>query len=126
MNNRRLKKQQGFTLIETLIALLIMGVSTAAMLVLIGQNTRFSADSEDRVIAAIVADNVMALTLANPVILDRGVELETIILGDRNWVAERIVQETSVDNLVNVTVRVRREGFEQVRSEVSTLKSEQR
>lgn len=116
--------QSGFTLVETLIALLIMGVTTAALLVLVGQNTRFSVDVEERLLASIVADNILTEALANPNVLDRGVEEQTITLGGRTWVANRIINETSIDGLINITIRVRREGIDQVRSEVSTLKTE--
>ena len=121
---KRPSSQAGFTLVETLIALLIVGVTTGALLTLIGQNTRFNADAQDRFIASMVGDTIMVEALANPAILDRGIEEFSQSLGGRDWIALREIGETSLPGIITVTVSVRREGQTQIRSTISTLKSE--
>ena len=43
MKSKRRAGQHGITLVETLVALAVMGLVTVAILILIGQNTRFTA-----------------------------------------------------------------------------------
>jgi len=116
--------QRGFTLIETLMALLIMGVTTASLLVLIGQNTRYAADGEERLIASIVADNMMIEALANPLPLIRGEEDQEISAGGRVWGVRTIISETSLDGLISITIEVRKQGSRTIRSTITTLKTE--
>ena len=116
--------QNGFTLVEVLVALFIMGVATASILVLIGQNTRFQVQGEERLLAGIVADNVMVETLADPVQLDIGETQGEITLGGRDWTYERIVGKTTIPGLVTIGVKVRNAASPQVITTITTLKSE--
>jgi len=117
-------RQSGFTLVEVLEALFIMGVATASILVLIGQNTRFQVQGEERLIASIVADNVMIETLANPVPLELGETEGEVALGGRGWIYQRSIGETTVPGLVTVAVNVRKIDSRQVIASITTLKSE--
>ena len=100
------RKQRGITLIETLVALAIMGLTTAAILVLIGQSTRFAAQARERTYASIAADNLMveALTLSGPV--ETGVAEGDVSAGDREWRYRKIVTETGVDALFRIDIDV--------------------
>ncbi len=124
MSNFRKGQQTGFTLVETLIALFVMAIATGSILVLIGQNTRFGADSQERVLAAIVADNVMVEILANPNPLIRGEDDGSVLLGERSWLYTTLINDTSLEGVALITVSVRKEGSTQIRSEISTLKME--
>ncbi|MEL7200718.1 MAG: type II secretion system minor pseudopilin GspI [Pseudomonadota bacterium] len=117
------KGQAGFTLVEVLVAVFIMGVATASILILIGQNTRFQQQGETRLLASIVADNVMVEALLDPVPLEVGEREGEVTLGNRSWIYQRTVGETSVDGLVTVAVVVRAAGSPQVVADISSLKS---
>lgn len=122
---KKLSSQYGFTLVETLIALFIMGVATSSILVLIGQNTRFQVQAEQKLLAAIVADNILVETLATPPPLDRGVSNGDTDLGGQSWTYEVVVDDTSLPGVTSLTVRVRISGTDQVQTEISTLRLEQ-
>jgi len=117
------RAQDGFTLVEVLVAVFIMGVATASILILIGQNTRFQQQGETRLLASIVADNVMVEALVDPVPLEVGERDGEITLGNRRWAFQRTVGETSVDGLVTVAVQVRAVGSPQIVADITSLKT---
>lgn len=116
--------EKGFTLVETLIALLIMGVTTAAMIVLIGQNTRFIADAETRYYAGIAADNLLVDTLARPVVPEIGITERPVTIAGRAFVTELEITETTYSGIFAVTARVRPAVGDQLLVEVSSLKGQ--
>ncbi len=119
------QSQKGFTLLETLISLFIMGVATATILTLIGQNTRYTIYAEEQALASIVADNVIVETLANPSVLERGLIQGEETMGGRQFVFDREIDESSIAGIITISVRVRKENTEQVLAEITTLKTEQ-
>lgn len=60
-----MKSNYGFTLIEVLVAMAIFAVSSMAVLNATGQNLSTLGILEEKTLAAIVADNQMALLLLN-------------------------------------------------------------
>lgn len=100
------KHQRGITLVETLVALAIMGLTTSAILVLVGQNTRFAAQANERVYASIAADNLMveALALNGPV--DAVEEEGTVTLADREFQYKKTIVETGVINVVRIDIEM--------------------
>lgn len=99
-------RQGGITLVETLVALAIMGLTTSAILVLVGQNTRFAAQANERVYASIAADNLMveALALNGPV--DSVEEEGTVTVADREYQFKKTIAETGVINVVRVDIEM--------------------
>lgn len=59
-NNAAIKKQHAFTLIEILVALVILAIALTAVVKSINDNLSFAADLQDRTIANWVGDNVLA------------------------------------------------------------------
>ena len=118
--------QRGITLVETLVALAIMGLVTTSILVLVGQNTRFTASAQDRTYAAIAADNLMvqALALSGPV--ETGEEIGELDFAARQWRYERIVTEIGIDNLFRIEIKILADAQngdeEQVIARVTTLR----
>ena len=102
----KVEKQRGITLIETLVALAIMGLTTAATLVLVGQNTRFAAQANERAYASIAADNLMveALALTGPI--ETGVEEGAIVVADRNYNFTKTIVETGVSQLIRIDIEI--------------------
>lgn len=103
---RNARRQKGVTLVETLVALAIMGLTTSAILVLIGQNTRFAAQANERAYASIAADNLMveALALSGPI--DTVEEEGSIIVANREYVFRKTIFETSVRNLIRIEIEI--------------------
>jgi len=133
-------RQRGFTLIETLIALLIMGVTSTTILVLISQNTRFASESEDRLMASILADNAMVSLLATTGSTIITNDSEYASLNGKNWIIEHTISQTTFEPIFLLNVKVRRldlgsnnaradidlspEPTGQILSEISTLKTD--
>ena len=124
MSDRR-AQQRGVTLVETLVALAIMGLVTAGILILVGDNTRFTADARDRVFASIVADNLMVELLASTETdLAIGLTAEPTFLAGRNWFYEQTITETGVETIVRIDILVRTQEGGQVIARASTLREE--
>lgn len=117
-----MNKQSGVTLVETLVALAIMGLVTASILVLIGQNTRFTASAQDRTYASIAADNLMVEALAHSGVIEIGETSGDINFAAREWRYRRTISETSVRNLLRIDIQIL-DGVEgQVIANVTTLR----
>ncbi len=115
-------KQRGITLVETLVALAIMGLVTASILVLVGQNTRFTASAQDRTYASIAADNLMVEALAAPGPVVTGEEFGDINVAAREWRYRKTVAETGVSGLVRIDINVLGEDGDQVLANATTLR----
>ena len=117
--------QRGLTLIETLVALAIMGFVAASILVLVGQNTRFAAAARDRTYAAIVADNVMVreMALAGPI--EVGEIFGETELAGRAWPYRVTIVETAVAGVLRIDVDVFDEEGGQVIASALTLRKVQ-
>lgn len=59
-----MRKQQGLTLIEVLVALAVLSSIVGSILVLMGQHARQAAAIEDRALARIAAENAMTAYVA--------------------------------------------------------------
>lgn len=96
--------QQGFTLIEVLVALAVFSIAALTLVNLSGENTRTSIDTEARVIAGFVADNKVNESVIGwpPQGVTSGVERA----GDRDWRWTRRVGPTSEPEMVRIDVRV--------------------
>ncbi|MEX0645898.1 MAG: type II secretion system minor pseudopilin GspI [Parvularculaceae bacterium] len=122
---RACKSQQGLTLVETLIALAILGAVAAAVLALISQNTRFSAAAEDRLLARVVLDNLMTEDLGRLAPLERGATGRETELGGRRWIIEKTVVEVT-GGLVRIEIKVLDPVGRQTQASAVTLKAERR
>lgn len=117
--------QRGLTLIETLVAMAILGLVVTAILALISQSARFMSSSEDRVIAGILADNMMVEAMANAAPLERGDTEAPETFAGAEWAAKQTVTETGVDGVVRIDIAISRAGGAQVLARATTLKAEQ-
>ena len=121
MKSKRRAGQHGITLVETLVALAVMGLVTVAILILIGQNTRFTADSFDRTYASIAADNLMVETLAQTSGVTLGEELGEIIISGQSWAFSRSITETAIEGAYLVDIQVRLPESEQTLASATTI-----
>ncbi len=99
-------RQRGITLVETLVALAIMGLVTTTILALVGQNARFTASAQDRTYASIAADNLMvrAMALSGPV--DIGEEIGEVEIDARQWRYRQTITETGVSDIVRIDIQI--------------------
>lgn len=123
MRNHR--GERGLTLVETLVALAILGAVATAVLALIGQNTRFAAASEDRLLAGMLLDNLMTEDLGRLSPLERGESEREAEFGGRRWLIERNVVE-AVGGLVRIEIKILDHVGRQVQAHAVTLKAEKR
>lgn len=115
-------RERGITLVETLVALAVMGFVIAGLLALVGQNTRFAASMQDRTYASIAADNLMVEAMTLQGATELGVIDGEIAVGDRVWAFERTVSETTVEDMVRIDIEITPVGGEQVLAHATTLR----
>jgi type II secretion system protein I len=118
------KRQRGLTLVETLVALVILTMVAVAAFALLGQSASFAASERDRVIAGIAADNILITELARSGIPEVGETEEVFVLDGRNWAYKEIVREVG-DRALLITVSVRSEDSEQILATVASVRESQ-
>lgn len=100
------KHQSGVTLVETLVALAVMGFVIGALMVLVGQNSRFAASLRDRTFASIAADNLMVRAMIAQEALQTGESAGDVAIGGVTMRYRRNVVETGVEDIVRIEVTV--------------------
>ncbi len=98
--------QKGVTLVETLVALAVMGFVVGSLLVLIGQNSRFAASMRDRTMASVAADNLMVEGLVLESALETGEVTGNVFVGDQTWSFRREIIETGVDDVLRIEIEI--------------------
>ncbi len=99
-------KQRGVTLVETLVALAVMGLVIGALMVMIGQNTRFAASMRDKTTAQIAADNLMVEAMVLSSALETGKSDGEVEVGGETLRYERVVTETGVRDVLRIDISV--------------------
>ena len=100
------KSQKGVTLVETLVALAVMGFVIGSLLVLIGQNSRFAAAMRDRTMASIAADNLMVEALILREATETGEDAGDITIAGNVMEYRRTIIETGVDDVVRIDIEI--------------------
>lgn len=119
------QKARGMTLIEVMVALVILALVATSILSMIGQNARFIASAEDRLMASILADNILVERLATLAPLEEGEENYDLEFGGREWACREIVTEVPGVGLLRIDLSVSAKSTEQVLATVTTLKAPQ-
>ena len=107
-----MKRQAGFTLMEILVALAVVGVGLAALLGASGSATREAAELRERTYAGWVAQNVLAELRLSDEALSTGVRRGEEELAGELWFWTADISEAALPALRHIMIRVRREGQE--------------
>ena len=113
----------GFSLIEMLVALAVFSLAVLGLLNLAGESTRTAVAIEERVLAAVVADNVAveAATVDVRELADEASGSEEA--GGRDWRWTRSTAPTADPSLLRVDIRVSPPGESRVAAEISLFRS---
>ena len=122
MPNARLKRQSGFSLVETVAAMGILALAAIPLLQVTTDASRNAASLESRLFARTVAENVMARSMASSEVIDAGISAgqETQMGRTYNWV--RTASQAQAGELQNLKVDVRPAETEQVLASLVSLK----
>lgn len=118
------ERQKGLTLVEVLIALAILSLVASSIVALIGQNTRFIADQEEKMLAGMLADAAIVERLAQRAALDRGEKIEERAFANRSWNVRTTIAETGVAGVLRIDAEIMGAAGPQVLARATTLKSE--
>jgi general secretion pathway protein I len=111
----RVKTQQGFTLIEIVIALAIVAIGVLSVAEAMIQHTQVAGSLEKRVMAAWVASNQIALLTHDSKIsrIKEGSTSEVVEMGGHKWRAQSKIRKTDVERVFLLTVTVKDESRRQ-------------
>jgi len=85
------KRQQGMTLVEVLVAFAILAGVIVSVMALISQNTRYIITAEERLLAEVLADNLLTADLAHSASPGEGIEEGEARIASRTFVYQRRV-----------------------------------
>jgi len=119
----RPEAEQGFSLLEVVVALAVFSLGALAAMNVLGQGSRSATAQEDRLIAGIVAENQLAeamLQAASPALgLTNGTERAM----SRDWAWELRVGPSPVPRILRIDVAVRMQGGRLVLAELSSFRA---
>jgi general secretion pathway protein I len=98
--------RDGFSLLETLVALAVFSLAALALINLAGENARSAAHVETRALATMAADNLAVQALAQPFPPARGDSDGRLELADRTWGWRQSVAATDDPRILRIDVRV--------------------
>ncbi len=98
--------EQGFTLIEMLVALAIFSLAALALLRLEGATVSGTALLREQALAQIVARNLAVETITDPVAPPLGTETGRVANAGRSWAWTRLTAPSPEPRIQMVTIRV--------------------
>ena len=103
--------QQGFTLIEIVIALAIVAIGVLSVAEAMNKHTQVAGGLEKRVMAGWVASNQIALLSHDAKInrIKQGSSSEVVEMGGHKWRAQSRIRKTDVERVFLLTVTVKDE-----------------
>ena len=98
---------RGFTLVEVLVALIIVALGSAAMFSALASSARAAERIRERMIAGFVAMNRLTETRLEPEFPGVGRREGEIEMGGSRWAWQEEVVRTPIEGVLQITVRVR-------------------
>ncbi len=102
------KTEQGFTIVETLVALFVFALAGVALIAMQGQSVSALSRVESRALASLVAENQLIDAMAKRSALQPGVERGETTLGGKTWRWELEIAATDD----KTTLRLKSEAYE--------------
>ena len=99
-------REQGFTLVEMLVALAVFSLAALALLRLEGATVASTARLQDQAMAQIVARNLAVEVMTDPVAPAFGRENGRVANGGRNWDWTRIVARSPEPRIQQIEIQV--------------------
>ncbi len=116
------KREQGFTLLEMLVALAVFSLAALALIRLQGVTLHTAADLDSKALGQIVARNLMVEVRTDPAAPPAGTEEGDVENGGRSWHWTRTVKPTDDRRLLQVDLVVQgRDGSPSVLSFVRAV-----
>ena len=109
-----MKKQDGFTLIEVLAALLIFSTAIMGLMHAGTENIRAVQVLERKQLAGIVADNQLLLALNSETPIRPGTQQDDVEMSDRDWLWKIRTEDTGTAGFYRLTVEVKEKTSEQI------------
>jgi general secretion pathway protein I len=106
-------RSRGFSLLEVLVALVVLGLALLAVLQATGAASRSQLHLDETGLARWVATNEIVRLRAAPGWPEIGLERGSVRLGQRDWYWRRGVSETPEPNMRRIDVQVYRDAQEQ-------------
>src|SRR3990167_3641053 len=122
MARRRRSLQRGMTLVETLVALVILAGVAISAYAMIAQAARFAAAEQEGLVAGTLADNEAVKLMIRQAPPDKGEEEADVDAANRRWRVKRAVDDFG-EGLLRITVSVSRASDGQVLARVETLRA---
>ena len=100
---------RGFTLVEVMVAMMVIGIAVPALLKALYQQVDATAYLRDKSVAQWVANNKLAevrIELERSRVLFRGERTGEAEMGGRDWFWEMQTEETPVENFYRLEIRV--------------------
>ncbi|WP_213271841.1 type II secretion system minor pseudopilin GspI [Hyphomonas sp.] len=116
-----MQDQAGFSLMEALVAIAVFATAATGLISLNTNSLRISGELSDRVLARQVAENIAVETITDPQLLIIGSATGEDVQRNRDFVWERNITPAPRPDLVEITIRVRRQDQETYLSEVTLL-----
>ncbi|MCU7940979.1 MAG: type II secretion system minor pseudopilin GspI [gamma proteobacterium symbiont of Bathyaustriella thionipta] len=99
-------KQQGFTLIEIIIALVVIAVALGAVIATTGNSFKHAAHIKDKTLALWVAQNTIAeMTIANQWPAN-GTQSDNAMMAGKQWYIKRAIKVTPDSNIRRMDLSV--------------------
>lgn len=107
---RRVRRDQGFTLIEVMVSLVIVAVALTAISVTMGGMLNTAATLRDRTYASWIAQNKIVEIRAAGAFPDTGESSGEVDYAKGEWEWRAVIAETGVEDLLRIDVSVSRPG----------------
>lgn len=119
-----MKQDEGFTLAEVLVALAIFSLSVLGYLHMQFENIKAQEHVERRALAALVAENQLALIDLSDAPLKSGVRTGTAVQGSRDWDWRETVTRTDVSGFYRIDIDVMEKGDDALTFRLTGFKGE--